>query len=458
MAQVTYDSMKELFKSHNIEYIDLKTLDLAGRLHHITIPIEQFHEKILEEGIGFDGSSYGFVKVENSDMVQKPDLSTWMLDPFRSRPTMSFFVTVHLTDEERTRYPHDVRYIAEKAEKTLMELDIADDSYWGPEYEFHIFEKADFINEKTHVAYRIKSNEKISRNNAYHCANPQDLYVDFRDEASSYLEKVGIKVKYHHHEVGKEGQQEIELMFTPLLKTADQAVMTKYILSNLAKEWGIELTFMPKPIYKSAGNGWHLHQYLMKAGQNIFYKEGVYANLSETARYYIGGVLKHAKSLSALGNPSTNSYKRLVRGFEAPVSVTFGQANRTSAVRIPKYIADPLKTRMEYRPGDATSNPYLFISAMLMAGMDGIINKIDPEEQGFGPFDKKNLEGVENIDFLPETLSEALDNLEKDHEYLKRNDVFDDLFISNWISRKRIEIADIIKRPHPYEYEMYFDM
>ncbi len=456
MSEITFKTIKEQIKDHHIEFIDLKTLDLAGRLHHITIPVEQFTEKILNEGIGFDGSSYGFVKVENSDMVQRPDLSTWMIDPFRKRPTMSFFVTVHLTDEERTRYPHDVRYIASKAEKTLKELDIADESFWGPEYEFHTFRDADFCNDKTNVFYKVCADERITIN-AYHAANPHECYVDFRDEACDYLEKAGIKVKYHHHEVGKEGQQEIELMFTPLLKTADQAVLTKYILFNLAKEWEIKLTFMPKPIYGSAGNGWHVHQYLMKNGKNAFYEKGKYANLNETARYYIGGILKHSKSLSAISNPSTNSYKRLVRGYEAPVSITFGQANRTSAVRIPKYISDPEKTRMEYRPGDATSNPYLFLSAMLMAGIDGIINEYDPEELNYGPYDKKNVEAVDDIDFLPRNLYQALQHLEEDHEYLKRNGVFDDRFIENWINKKVKEIETLNNRPHPYEYEMYFD-
>ncbi|MFW5799210.1 MAG: type I glutamate--ammonia ligase [Spirochaetota bacterium] len=458
MAEVTYASIQERINLHKIEYIDLKTIDLVGRLHHITIPVEQFRENILTEGIGFDGSSYGFLKVENSDMVQRPDLSTHMMDPFRKRPTMSFFVTVHLTDDERTRYPHDVRYIGEKAEQCLRNLEIADDAYWGPEYEFHIFGDAEYINEKTRVAYEIYPEEEMFQNNAYHCANPQDLYADFRDEACSYLEKAGIKVKYHHHEVGREGQQEIELMFTPLLKTADQAVITKYILFNLAKEWGLKITFMPKPIYKAAGNGWHLHQYLIKNNKNIFYKENEYANLSETARHYIGGVLKHAKSLSALANPSTNSYKRLVRGFEAPVSITFGQANRTSAIRIPKYIADPEKTRMEYRPGDATANPYIYISAMLMAGIDGIVNKYDPEELGYGPYDKKNVEAGDNIDYLPRSLGEALKNLEEDHDYLLRENVFDKKFIENWINKKQEEIDSIVNRPHPFEYEMYFEL
>ncbi len=456
MTEVTYTSIQEQIKQHNIEYVDLKTLDLVGRLHHITLPIDQFTEKTLTEGVGFDGSSYGFMKVENSDMVQRPDLSTWMIDPFRKRPTMSFFVTVHLTDDERSRYPHDVRYIANKAEECLRSLKIADDSFWGPEYEFHIFEDAKHKNEKLYVSYEIYSEEGMARN-AYHSANPQDLYVDFRDEASSYLEKAGIKVKYHHHEVGQEGQQEIELMFTPLLKTADQAVITKYILFNLAKEWGLKLTFMPKPIYQSAGNGWHVHQYLVKDGKNVFYKQGEYANLNKTARHYIGGILKHSKSLSAFANPSTNSYKRLVRGYEAPVSITFGQANRTSAIRIPKYVSDPEKTRMEYRAGDATANPYLMLSAMLMAGIDGIINEYDPETLGYGPYDKKNVEGADNIDYLPRTLEEALKHLEEDNEYLRRNGVFDDIFIKNWIAKKKLEVDAIINRPHPYEFELYFD-
>jgi glutamine synthetase len=457
MSDKSFDEILELFKSHNIEYVDLKTLDLVGRLHNITLPVERFNEKVLSEGIGFDGSSYGFVKVENSDMVQRPDLNTAVLDPFRNRPTMSFFVTVHLTDDERTRYPHDVRYIAQKAEEILRSTGIADESYWGPEFEFNLFDDAEFTNDKMHVSYWIECEERITRN-AYHASKPHDLFADFRDEACQYLQNIGIDVKYHHHEVGREGQQEIEVMFNPLLKTADNAVLTKYILFNLAKEWGLKITFMPKPIYKAAGNGWHLHQFLVKQGKNAFYQEGEYANMNQIAKFYIGGILKHAKSLSAISNPSTNSYKRLVKGFEAPVSITYGRANRTSAIRIPKYVSDPAMTRLEYRSGDSTANPYIYLSAMLMAGIDGIINEYDPEVLGYGPFDRKNLESEENIQFLPKNLEKALDHLADDHDYLTRNGVFDFMFIENWISKKKEEIYKLSNRPHPYEYEMYFDL
>ncbi len=449
--------IKQFIKENDIEFIDLKTIDLVGRLHHITIPALLFSEKTLTEGTGFDGSSYGFAKVEESDMVQIPDTSTMFIDPFREKKVLSFFVNVHLTDEKRTRYPHDVRYIAQKAEQCLKESGIADTSFWGPEFEFHILHNASFKNSAHECSFVIESHEQIS-GNAYHACNPHELYVDFRDEASSIMTSLGIPVKYHHHEVGREGQMEIELLFSPLKLTADYSILSKYILFSLAKKYNLKLTFMPKPIFGSAGNGMHVHQFLTKEDQNIFYQKDRYANLSDIGRFYIGGILKHAKSLTAIANPTSNSYKRLVRGFEAPVSITFGQANRTSAIRIPKYVSDPSKTRMEYRAGDATTNPYLYYSALLMAGIDGIINKYDPETLGFGPYDKKNLEGADNLDYLPQSLPEALNELQKDHEYLLRNNVFDELFIKNFIAQKKKEYELIANRPHPMEHELYFGL
>ena len=454
-----FKEILDLIKKEEIKFIDLKTLDLAGRLHHITFPADEFNEWILKEGIGFDGSSFGFVKVERSDMIQIPDLDSYHIDNFRDEKTLSFFVKIYQTDTDRTRFQQDVRFIAEKAEALLKEQGIADNSLWAPEYEFYIFEEVDYDARKSASFYFIESTEKIM-GNAYHACNPQDEFDDFRDEAVAIMKDYNIPVRYHHHEVGSRGQQEIETLYTPLVDTCDQSVLTKYILFNLAEEYGVRVTFMPKPIYDQAGSGWHLHMFLRKAGKNAFYKKGEYGNMNELGLFFIGGVLKHSKAISAFTNPSTNSYKRLVPGFEAPVAVTFGQSNRSSAIRIPSYIYDPEKTNFEYRPPDATCNPYLAISAILMAGIDGVINKIDPRKEKYGPYDCNIFEDEEvkkNISYLPRDLAEALDALEADNAFLLRNEVFPPKLIEQWVKVKRQEVKDIATRPHPYEYLRYFN-
>ncbi|PLX28880.1 MAG: type I glutamate--ammonia ligase, partial [Ignavibacteria bacterium] len=368
--------IQKLIDEHHIEFIDLKTLDLVGRLHHITLPLRQGTlECLMDQGVGFDGSSFGFAKVESSDMVQKPDLSTVHFDLFRDRPTLTCFTNVFLTDEKRSRFPQDVRWVANQAEQLLKKLGIADGTHWGPELEYYVFSSVEFDTRTSASYYKVDHAEEFFQN-AYHACSPFDLYDDFRDESCRLFEQVGIPVKYHHHEVGERGQQEIELLFQSLLQTADSIMMAKYILFSQAAEEGLQVTFMPKPMYQQAGSGLHVHQYLTKDGENIFHQGGEYANFSETGLYYIGGLLKHAAALSAFTNPSTNSFKRLVPGFEAPVALTYSQANRSSCVRIPRYVTDAKETRLEYRPGDATANPYLMMAAMLMAGIDGIVNKI----------------------------------------------------------------------------------
>ncbi len=447
--------VKELIREHGIEFIDLKTIDLVGRLHHITLPLrEGTLEKLMDEGVGFDGSSFGFAKVESSDMVQHPDLSTVQIDLFRNRPTLTCFTNVFLTDANRSRFPQDVRWVARSAEELLRKLGIADCSHWGPELEYYIFSSVEFDTRTSASFYQVNHEEEFFQN-AYHACNPFDLYDDFRDDSCILLEKAGIPIKYHHHEVGERGQQEIEFLFEPLLKSADNIMLAKYILFSQAKEKGLEVTFMPKPMYQQAGSGLHVHQYLTKGGKNVFYEQGTYANFSELGLYYIGGMLKHAAALAAFTNPSSNSYKRLVPGFEAPVALTFSQANRSSCIRIPRYVYDAEKTRMEYRPPDATANPYLMIAAMLMAGIDGIVNKIDPRELGFGPFDG-NISEFPNLQFLPRDLAEALDALEADNAWLQRDGVFPESLINQWIKTKREEVHAIATMPHPIEYKMYF--
>jgi len=445
----------QMIEEHHIEFIDLKTIDLVGRLHHITLPLRNGTlENLMEQGVGFDGSSFGFAKVESSDMVQKPDLSTVQIDLFRTRPTLTCFTNVFLTDKNRSRFPQDVRWVAQQAEQLLRKLDIADETHWGPELEYYIFSSVEFDTRTSASFYHVNHDEEFFQN-AYHACNPFDLYDDFRDESCMLLDKAGIPIKYHHHEVGERGQQEIEFLFEALLKSADNITMAKYILFNQAAEQGLEVTFMPKPMYQQAGSGLHVHQFLSKGGKNIFHEAGAYANFSELGLYYIGGMLKHAPALAAFTNPSSNSYKRLVPGFEAPVALTFSQANRSSCIRIPRYVYDEKETRMEYRPPDATANPYLMIAAMLMAGIDGIVNKIDPREHGYGPHDGNIME-IPDLHFLPRNLAEALDALEADNEWLQRDGVFPESLIRQWIKTKREEVHAIATMPHPFEYKMYF--
>jgi glutamine synthetase len=460
MPNNTFKKCEELIRKNKIQVIDLKALDLVGRLHHISLPVyKDTLKKIVDEGVGFDGSSYGFRKVENSDMILMPDLNTATIDPFREEPTLSFFSHVLLTDEKHTSFNQDGRFLAKQAEALLKKVTGADKSWWGPEFEFYIFSNVEYDTRTSTSYYKVEHVEEFYKK-AYHAANPFDEYDDFRDQLTKLLIQQGVKVKYHHHEVGERGQQEIETYFSDLLTSGDNIVATKYILFNFAEKHGLHITLMPKPMYQQAGNGLHLHLYLTKRGKNIFYKKGVYANLSETGKYFIGGLLKHAPAVSAFTNPSTNSYKRLVPGFEAPVALTFGQGNRASAVRIPNYVINPAETRFEYRPPDATMNPYFGMIAILLAGIDGVVKKIDPVKEGFGPYDKNFLEdeSIENIHFLPRSLAEAIDSLEADNKFLKHGNIFSDELLEQWVKVKREEVHSIGTMPHPFEYKMYFNL
>ncbi len=459
MNDVALKKCNDLIKEHNIEFIDLKSIDLSGRLHHITLPVyPDILKKLLHEGVGFDGSSFGFSKVENSDMIMIPDLDTAVLDLFRDAPTLSFYTHIVLTDDDHTPFSQDGRYLAKKAENLLKEITGADKSWWGPEFEFYIFSNVEYDTRTAASYYRIEHAEEFYKK-AYHAANPFDVYDDFRDESCKLLQKFGINVKYHHHEVGERGQQEIETYFSDLLNTADNIITSKYVLFNHARLNNLFITFMPKPMYHQAGNGMHLHFYLTQEGKNLFYQKGEYGNINEFGRYFIGGLLKHGPALSAFTNPSTNSYKRLVPGFEAPVALTYGTGNRASAIRIPSYVNNPDEARFEYRPPDATANPYLCLTAMLLAGIDGYVNKIDPVKEGFGPFGKNiSDEDREKIQFLPRNLEEALDALAVDNEFLKRGGIFTDELIQQWVRLKEEEIKAIGTMPHPFEFKMYFNL
>lgn len=449
-----------MIRRHKIEMIDVKCIDLAGALHHISLPVHaNLLERMINEGVGFDGSSYGFRKVENSDMILIPDLTTAVVDPFRTTPTLSFYANIFLTDGARTPFSQDGRAIARQTEEILRRTIGVDASRWGPEFEFYIFSKVRFDTRTSTSFYDVEHAEEFFKS-AYHAANPFDVYDDFRDEACALLKRFGISVKYHHHETGERGQQEIETHFTDLLSTADNIVTAKYVLFNFARSRDLFLTFMPKPMYQQAGNGMHLHLFLVKNGRNAFYKKGEYGNVNELGRCFIGGLLKHGAALSAFTNPSTNSYKRLVPGFEAPVALTYGMGNRASAIRIPKYVCNPDETRFEYRPPDATANPYLCLSAMMLAGIDGVQQKIDPVKEGFGPFDKNISDDSlrDQIHFLPRNLDEALDALALDQEFLKRGGIFTQELLDQWVKLKEAEIRSIGTMPHPFEYKMYFNL
>jgi glutamine synthetase len=449
-----------IIRNQKIELIDLKCIDLTGYLHHISLPVRpKILEKLVGEGVGFDGSSYGFRRVENSDMILLPDLSTAVIDPFRQASTLSFYANIYLTDDQRTPFSQDGRALARKAEQVLKQTVGAEKSWWGPEFEFYIFSKVRFDTRTSASFYEVEHAEEFFKS-AYHAANPFDVYDDFRDEACAMLKRFGISVKYHHHETGERGQQEIETNFMDLLTAADTVVTTKYALFNLARSKDLFITFMPKPMYQQSGNGMHLHLFLTRNGRNAFYGKGEYGNLNETARYFIGGLLKHGPALSAFTNPSTNSYKRLVPGFEAPVALTYGTGNRASAIRIPKYVSNPDETRIEYRPPDATANPYLCMSAILLAGVDGVVRKIDPLKEGYGPSDE-NIDddaSQQHVQFLPRNLSEALDALEIDSDFLLRGGIFSGELLEQWKILKQEEIKAIGTMPHPFEYKMYFNL
>lgn len=472
----SYKELESYCKTEGIEFIDFKVIDLVGRWHHLTIPVSQLSEKIIEKGIGMDGSSYGFLTVEKSDMVFKPDISTAFVDPFAEVPMISIISNIHTAGTEGTRFAGDPRFVAEKAEKHLLEAGIADLCLMGPEFEFYILDHVSFKNEQRHTEVRLDSIQAhwnrgdaqgrnlgyhVRPHGGYHVDIPHDSSFDLRNEAVQALEDAGVGIKYHHSENGGPGQAEIELAFGPLVRMADASMMVKYFLKNISLQKGRTVTFMPKPFYGEAGSGMHVHIQWFNQGEPVFYGEE-YAGLSQTALYAIGGILKHASALCAFTNPSTNSYKRLVPGYEAPVSVAFASANRSSVIRIPGYATSPDAKRFEYRPMDATCNPYLAYSALIMAALDGIKDKIDPTAEGFGPYDVNlyalSPEEQAKIKGLPKSLEEAADALEKDHQFLLAGGVFTEGVIRDQLKRIRKDASAISTTPHPLEFDMYYDL
>jgi glutamine synthetase len=470
----SFEQASHYVTEHAIQMIDLKFCDLWGRWHHLTVPSSQFTPAILENGIGFDGSAVGLKSVKAGDMVLVPDLNSGFIDPFWQAPTLSFICTT-LEADTHLVFANDPRNIAIRAEVYLRETGIADRSLWGPEFEFYIFDNVAFDSGVNHASYRLDSNEAdwnsanaghghyIPLHGGYHAIPPKDQLFNLRSEMSLKLEAMGVPVKYHHHEVGGPGQSEIETPMMGLVAAGDSTMLVKYVTKMTAHNQGKTVTFMPKPLYGEAGSGMHFHQQLFKGGQNLFYDPQGYGCMSQAALYYIGGMLKHGAALLALTNPSTNSYRRLVPGFEAPVNAFFSLGNRSAAVRIPKYANQPGTARFEFRPPDATCNVYLALAAQLLAGLDGIRQRTDPTALGFGPIDANIFswsdEQRATIQKLPASMREALDALDADHDFLLAGGVFNPELIQQWIHYKlEAEYYQVRNRPHPYELSLYFDV
>jgi glutamine synthetase len=456
--------------------VDLKFTDLPGTLQHVTIPVGELNADVFTEGTGFDGSSIrGFQPIHESDMLLVPDPTTAAVDPFFSIPTLSIICDIK-DPGSNTGYPRDPRWIARKAEAFLKSTGIGDLSYWGPELEFFIFDSIRF-DQTSHSGYYFVDSEEGIWNSGqptslsggpnlgyrprykegYFPTPPFDTFQDLRSEASLKMEGFGITVEKQHHEVATAGQGEIDMRFDSLTKMADNVSHFKYILKNVARAHGKVATFMPKPLFGDNGTGMHVHQSIWKGGENLFYGPDGYALFSQMGLYYIGGLLKHAPALLALVAPTTNSYRRLVPGFEAPVNLAYSQRNRSACARIPMYFSHPASKRVEFRCPDPSCNPYLAFSAMLMAGLDGIINRIDPGE----PLDQDiydlSPEEAAKVQQVPGSLDKVLDALEADHDFLTRGDVFTEDLIHTWLEYKRHEMDAVRLRPHPYEFFLYFD-
>ncbi len=459
-------------KKNKVEMVDLKFVDLVGTWQHFSITTSELNLDLFKDGSGFDGSSIrGWKAIENSDMLIFPDPNTVRLDPFTELPTLSMVCNVQ-DPITRAVYERDPRGVAQRAEQYLKSTRIGDLSYWGPEAEFFIFDHASYDQTSNSGYYFIDSEEGIwnsgedghnlgsrpRHKEGYFPVAPTDTQQDIRSEMVREMEKVGIYVEKHHHEVATAGQAEIDLRFDTLLSMADKMMMYKYIVKNVARRHNKTATFMPKPLFQDNGTGMHTHQSIWKDGKPTFAGKE-YAGVSKNCLYYIGGVLKHASALAAFTNPTTNSYKRLTPGFEAPVLLAYSSRNRSAGIRIPMYSPNPKAKRIEVRFPDPSANCYLAFSAMLMAGLDGIQNKIDPGEAM-----DKNLydlapEEAGNIPTMPASLDEALNNLENDYQFLLKGGVFSEDLVEAWIGYKRENEVDQVRiRPHPHEFFLYYDI
>jgi len=473
------DEIKNLIKKEEIEIIDLKFIDLLGAWRHVTIPARAFGENTIVYGYGIDGSSvFSAKKVTRGDMSIIPDIKAAFIDPFWGDPCLSFICNI-VDAKTKEDSEIDPRGVARRAQACLKHQPFADSLFISPELEYYLLDEVEWRNTDNSAFLRVGSHQsspptmeddpdkltrpRIKRHTGYLVAPPQDSNFVVRQEICFLLEEVGIPTKYHHHEVGNLGQEEIEFEFLPFLTGCDSALVSKYFIKNAAIEHGMLATFMPKPIANQTGTGMHIHMYLKKNDEHVFYKKDGYADLSETALFFIAGIFEHARAIMALSCASTNSYRRLKPGFETPVSFFFSEANREAAIRIPGYAILPHEKRIEFRPSDATGNIYLTVSAIIMAGIDGIRRKINPTERGFGPFDGKGPEikfDAENKRlFIPRTFEEALYALNDDMAFLCEDGVFTENFLKSYIDYKwRNEILEIWGKPHPYEFELYFDL
>ena len=460
-------------KEQGVKIVDLRFTDLPGTWQHFSIPVGEMTEDLFTEGIGFDGSSIrGFQKIHESDMLLFPDPDTAIVDPCLEVPTLS--IVCDIKDPiHRRPYSRDPRYVARKAETFLRDSGVADISYWGPEAEFYIFNSVRFDQNAHEGYYHVDSIEGIwnsgqnglpnlgfrpRHKEGYFPVPPVDKLQDLRSRITLAMIDAGIDIEVHHHEVGTAGQTEIDMRFGPLVSMADKVLLYKYIVKNVCYQNGYTATFMPKPLFGDNGSGMHTHQSLWKDGTNLFYDKDGYALLSDTARWYIGGLLKHAPALLAFAAPTTNSYRRLVPGYEAPIKLAYSARNRSACVRIPTYSDSPKARRLEFRSPDPTCNPYLAFAAMLMAGLDGIANKIEPPKPVEADLYELDPEMAAQVKNLPGSLSEVLDALEQDNEFLQKGGVFTEDLIYTWIAYKRErEVDPVALRPHPYEFFLYYD-
>ncbi|NJN67390.1 MAG: type I glutamate--ammonia ligase [Chloroflexaceae bacterium] len=463
-----------LIQEHNIKMVDVRFIDIPGTWQHFSMPANMFEEDAFTDGLGFDGSSIrGFQVINESDMLVVPDPTTAFIDPVLEVPTLAIICDIRdpITGEP---YSRDPRHIAKKAEAYLKQTGIADTSYWGPEAEFFLFSDVRYGNQPYLSFYSVDSEEgwwnsandmginhgqQVPPKRGYFPCPPTDNQQDIRSKIVMTMQEVGIPVEVHHHEVATAGQAEIDMRFGPLVQMADNLLKYKYVVKNVARKHGLTATFMPKPLFGDNGSGMHTHQSLWKDGDNLFFDETGYAHISLAAKYYIGGLLKHAPALLALAAPTTNSYRRLVPGFEAPVNLVYSQRNRSAACRIPMYSSSPRSKRIEFRCPDPSCNPYLAFAAMLMAGLDGIQNRIDPGD----PLDKDiyelPLEELARVKSVPGSLAESLDALEADNAFLLKGNVFTEDVIETWLTYKREnEVIPVQLRPTPLEFSLYYDI
>jgi glutamine synthetase len=475
----TPEEVLSLAREGGVRMVDVKFVDMPGMWQHFSIPMSAFSISAFTEGIGFDGSSIrGFQEINESDMLLIPDPTTAVLDPFTAVPTLSLICDV-AQPGELAPYSRDPRYIARKAEAYLKSTGIADTAYFGPEAEFFVFDEVRFRSttneqsafvdsdeghwntgrngspERPNLGHRLRSKE------GYFPVSPSDTLQDLRADMALTMEACGIGVEAQHHEVATGGQCEIDMRFDSLVTMADKLLLYKYIVKNVARRAGKTVTFMPKPIFGDNGSGMHVHVSLWKNERPLFADPDGYAGLSEMARMFIGGLLSHAPAVLAFAAPTTNSYRRLVPGYEAPVNLVYSQRNRSAAVRIPMYSENPKAKRVEFRPPDPTANPYLTFSAILLAGLDGIKRGLLPEEHGYGPLDRNIYEMPEaekrEIRSVPGSLDESLAALEADHEFLLTGGVFTSDLLQKYVEFKREQSAEVRLRPTPLEFALYYD-